>query len=144
MRNTADIVVIGGGIQGLSCVFHLAAKGIKNVSLVELEFLGSGSSGRSAAMLVHAMWSPQTILLSRLSAQEFFAFKEIVGEEFDYKPIGHMNVATAAAEHALREEIAMQQSMDVPIEILDPASIKRAVPALNVKDLVLGDRKSVV
>ncbi len=138
MRHTADVVVIGGGIQGLSCAFHLAAKGIENVSLVELEFLGSGSSGRSAAMLVHAMWSPQTILLSRLSAQEYFAFEEIVGEKFDYKPIGHMTVATAPAEHALREEIAMQQGMGVPLEVLDPASIKRAVPALNVEDLVLG------
>lgn len=138
MLNTADVVVIGGGIQGLSCAYHLAAKGVKNVSLVELEFLGSGSSGRSAAMLVHAMWSPQTILLSRLSAQEYFAFKQVVGEEFEYKPIGHMNVATAAAEHALREEVAMQQGMGVPIEVLSPDDIQKAVPALNVQDLVLG------
>ena len=138
MRNTADVVVIGGGIQGLSCAYHLAAKGVKNVSLVELEFLGSGSSGRSAAMLVHAMWSPQTILLSRLSAQEYFAFEEIVGEQFEYKPIGHMNVATAQAEHALREEVEMQRGMEVPIETLGPDEIKKAVPALNVEDLVLG------
>jgi sarcosine oxidase subunit beta len=138
MKNTADVVVIGGGIQGLSCAFHLAAKGVKNVSLVELDLLGSGSSGRSAAMLVHAMWSPQTILLSRLSAQEYFAFEQIVGEKFDYKPIGHMTVATANAEHALREEVAMQQSMNVPIEVLTPEDIKNAVPALHVEDLVLG------
>lgn len=138
MRNTADVVVIGGGIQGLACAFHLAAKGVKQVSLVELEFLGSGSSGRSAAMLVHAMWSPQTILLSRLSAQEYFAFEQVVGEKFEYKPIGHMNVATAAAEAALRAEVAMQQSMGVPIQVLAPDEIKRAVPALNVEDLVLG------
>lgn len=138
MKNTADVVVIGGGIQGLSCAFHLAAKGIKKVSLVELEFFGSGSSGRSAAMLVHAMWSPQTILLSRLAATEYFAFDQIVGEPFDYKPIGHMTVATQAAEHHLREEIAMQKGMNVPLEVLTPEDIQRAVPALNVEDLVLG------
>lgn len=138
MKNTAAVVVIGGGIQGLSCAFHLAAKGIKNVSLVELEFFGSGSSGRSAAMLVHAMWSPQTILLSRLAATEYFAFDQIVGEPFDYKPIGHMTVATQAAEHHLREEIAMQKGMNVSLEVLTPEDIQRAVPALNVEDLVLG------
>lgn len=138
MRTTADVVVIGGGIQGLSCLYHLAAKGIKNISLVELDLLGSGSSGRSAAMLVHAMWSPQTILLSRLAAREYFAFEEIVGEIFEYKPIGHMNVATAPAEPALREEVAMQQGMEVPVEVLSPDDIKKAVPALNVEDLVLG------
>ncbi len=138
MRNTADVVVIGGGIQGLACAFHLAARGIPKVSLVELEFFGSGSSGRSAAMLVHAMWSPQTILLSRLAAAEYFDFERIVGEPFEYKPIGHMTVATQAAEEHLRQEIAMQQSMDVPLEILSPDEIHRAVPALNVEDLVLG------
>lgn len=138
MRHTADVVVIGGGIQGLSCAFHLAAKGVKNVSLVELEFFGSGSSGRSAAMLVQAMWSPQTILLSRLAAAEYFNFEEIVGEPFDYKPIGHMTVATQAAAQHLRQEIEMQQRMAVPLQVLSPQDIQRAVPALNVEDLVLG------
>lgn len=138
MRTTADVVVIGGGIQGLSCLYHLAARGINNVSLVELDLLGSGSSGRSAAMLVLAMSRAETIALSRLASTEYFRFGELFGEQMHYKPIGHLTVATPAAERSLRHEIRVQQANDVPVEVLNPEEIQRIVPALNTGDLVLG------
>lgn len=138
MKTTADVVVIGGGIQGLSCLYHLAARGIRNVSLVELDLLGSGSSGRSAAMLVHAMSRPETIRLSQLAAREYFNFGELLGAELPYKPIGYMHVATAPAAEQLRHEALIQQRLDVPIELLGPQQIKEIVPAVNTEDLVLG------
>lgn len=138
MRTTADVVVIGGGIQGLSCLYHLAAKGIKNISLVELDLLGSGSSGRSAAMLMLSMSRVDTIALSFVAWKEYMAFPELFGESTHFKQIGYMTVATQAAEHALREEIEIQQKMNVPIEILDPQQVKEIVPAVNIEDIVLG------
>lgn len=138
MRNTSDVVVIGGGIQGLSCAYHLAAKGIKNVSLVELDLLGSGSSGRSAAMLMLSMSRRETIALSFLSRAEYMQFGDLLGETTHFKQIGYMTVATQNAERALREEITIQQEMNVPVEILDPAEVKEIVPAVNIEDLVLG------
>lgn len=138
MRTTADIVVIGGGIQGLSCLYHLAARGIKNISLVELDLLGSGSSGRSAAMLMLSMKREETIALSYAAWKEYMEFGEIFGETTHFKQIGYMTVATQAAERELREEIATQQKMKVPIEILDPQQVKEVAPAVNVEDIVLG------
>lgn len=138
MRTNADVVVIGGGIQGLSCLYHLAAKGIKNISLVELDLLGSGSSGRSAAMLVLSMSRAETIALSLVAWKEYMAFPELFGESTHFKQIGYLTVATAAAEHELRQELAAQRSMNVPLEVLDPQQVKEIVPAVNVDDLVLG------
>jgi sarcosine oxidase subunit beta len=138
MRTTADVVVIGGGIQGLSCLYHLAAKGVKNISLVELGLLGSGSSGRSAAMLMLSMSRPETIALSYVAWKEYMEFKELFGESTHFKQIGYMTVATEAAEQELREEIAVQEKMNVPIEILTPEQVQEIVPAVNVEDIVLG------
>jgi sarcosine oxidase subunit beta len=138
MRTTADVVVIGGGIQGLSCAYHLAARGIKQVSLVEMDLLGSGSSGRSAAMLMLSMARPETIALSFLSWKEYMAFADLFGESSHFKQIGYMTVATAAAEDALRHEISLQQALQVPVETLEPEGIKEIVPAVNIEDLVLG------
>lgn len=138
MRTTADVVVIGGGIQGLSCLYHLAAKGIKNLSLVELDLLGSGSSGRSAAMLMLSMSRQETIALSFVAWKEYMAFPEIFGESTHFKQIGYMTVATQTAEPRLRQEIAVQKNMNVPIDVLDPQQVKEIVPAVNVEDIVLG------
>ena len=46
MKNTAEVVIIGGGIQGISLAYHLARRGLTDVCLVEMKTLGSGSSGR--------------------------------------------------------------------------------------------------
>ena len=89
-------------------------------------------------MLVQAMSRPETITLSRESAKEYFAFGELFGETMHYKPIGHMTVATPVIEKALREEIKVQERMQVPIEVLDPQQIKEIIPTLEVEDLVLG------
>lgn len=137
MRTTADIVVIGGGIQGLSCLYHLAARGIKNISLVELDLLGSGSSGRSAAMLMLSMSREETIDLSYVAWKEYMAFPELFGESTHFKQIGYLTLATEAARAELEEEVAVQEKMKVPIERIDAQQAKEIVPAINVDDIVM-------
>jgi glycine/D-amino acid oxidase-like deaminating enzyme len=138
MKKSADVVIIGGGIQGTSVAYHLAHAGITSVVLVEMELIGSGSSGRSAAMLALSMSREETIRLSQESFREYLNFDDELGESSAFKPIGYMTVATAAIQSVLRDEIAVQRQMRVPVEVLDPSQINEIVPALNVDDLVLG------
>ena len=46
MKKEYDAIVIGGGIQGLSLAYHLAQRGLTDVIVLEMNTLGSGSSGR--------------------------------------------------------------------------------------------------
>ncbi len=138
MKKTADVVIIGGGIQGTSVAYHLARRGITNVALVEMDLVGSGSSGRSAAMLLLAMSRRETIQLSYASYREYERFPLELDEPFAFKQIGALNVATAQAEGQLRDELGLQRQMEVPVEALDPQQIKELVPALVVDDLTLG------
>ena len=58
MADTADVVVVGGGVIGTSIAFALASAGVAHVTLLEKGALASGASGRSstppAAMLAKA------------------------------------------------------------------------------------------
>lgn len=47
---TADIVIVGAGVQGASLAFHLARRGAK-VAVVERNSVGSGATGRSAGFV---------------------------------------------------------------------------------------------
>jgi sarcosine oxidase, subunit beta len=51
MPEAADVVVVGGGVNGVSIAWALAARGVKRVVLLEQGALASGASGRSSALI---------------------------------------------------------------------------------------------
>ena len=50
MKNTADVIIVGGGIHGASLVYHLTERGIKAVVL-EKNFLASGATRCSSGLV---------------------------------------------------------------------------------------------
>jgi sarcosine oxidase, subunit beta len=48
---TADVVIVGGGVTGVSIAFSLAARGVGNSLVLERRFLASGGTGRSVGIL---------------------------------------------------------------------------------------------
>jgi glycine/D-amino acid oxidase-like deaminating enzyme len=138
LKSKADVVIIGGGIQGTSVAYHLAQRGVRDVVLVEADLVGSGSSGRSAAMILLQMSREQTIRLSQESFKEYLHFEEEFGADIGYKPIGYLNLATKEIADVLRAQVALQHRFNVPTEILSPDEIKRRVPAVIVDDIEFG------
>ena len=68
--NTADIVVIGGGVMGASTLYHLVARGQKNVILLEKdEFFGQGATGRCAGGVRYQFSTEINVRLSLESLQ---------------------------------------------------------------------------
>ena len=49
MALTTDVVIIGGGVIGASIAFHLAARGMRDVIVVEKSSVASGATGKSSA-----------------------------------------------------------------------------------------------
>lgn len=138
MRSTAGVVIIGGGIIGTSIAYHLTRRGVRDVVLVEAEMVGSGSSGRSAAMILLQMSREQTIRMSQESFKEYLNFQDTFEVDIGYRPIGYLNLATPSVAAELRAQVALQRRLGVPTEILSPAEIARLIPALNVTDIELG------
>ncbi|MBI5035668.1 MAG: FAD-binding oxidoreductase [Chloroflexi bacterium] len=138
MKSTADVVIIGGGIQGTSIAYHLAKRGVRNVVLVEADLVGSGSSGRSAAMILLQMSREMTIRLSQESFKEYLNFDQEFGVDIGYKPIGYLNLATKSVADELRAQVELQRRFGVPTEMLSPQEIARRVPAVNVDDVEFG------
>ncbi len=138
MKSTASVVIIGGGIQGTSIAFHLALRGIRNVILVEADLVGSGSSGRSAAMILLQMSREMTIRLSQESFKEYSHFRRDLGVDIGYKPIGYLNLATKEIADELRAQVALQHQLGVPTEVLSPQDIAKLIPAVNVEDIEFG------
>ncbi len=136
---TADIVVIGGGIVGCSVAYHLAAKGSRNVALLEKDLICFGSTGKSAGGIRVQFSSEVNIRLSLEALKILERFREEMGVDPGFRQTGYLFLATTDAELAMfRQNVALQQRFGIPVEVLGPDEIRRRVPILRVDDLAGG------
>lgn len=138
MKDTSDIVIIGGGIQGLSLAYHLTRKGITDLTLVEMNTLGSGSSGRSAAIIGFAFQSERSLPMTLLSFSELMRFEEEMGTGPDYEPIGVLLLGGPRSAPDLRRRHALLQDLGVGSRLVDHATICQLTPGLYLEDVEVG------
>src|SRR3954471_20882432 len=93
---TADVVIIGGGIVGSSIAWHLTHGGCKNVLVIEREnSQGKGSTGKSMGGVRAQFSTPVNIQMSLYSIPFYAKFEERLGYPCDYRPQGYMFCASS-------------------------------------------------
>jgi glycine/D-amino acid oxidase-like deaminating enzyme len=131
----ARVAVIGGGAFGASCFYHLVARGVSDVVLLEQATLGSGSTGRSAAVVETQYLAPDQVALCAWSMRLFRRLEREHGLPFvhhGYLRLGH----TAAAVAEFESSVAAQREHGITdAAVLEPAAVARLVPGLRVDDL---------
>ena len=96
MVDTADVVVVGGGITGLCAALHLRERGIRDVVVLERHTIGAGQSGRAAGVLRGTVRHP-TVAKMQLEGQDFFkSFVGRYGCPLGVEQVGYMVVAAGA------------------------------------------------
>lgn len=112
MVETADAVVIGGGVMGCSILYHLAARGVAGV-LLERDALGSGSTGRSSGAVRMHYSTEVHARMAWHSLQVFRDFADVVGGECGYTNTGYLVFAGAGAADGFRANLALQQRVGI-------------------------------
>ena len=133
----ASVVVIGGGVIGLSTAFHLAEAGVRDVVLVERAELGSGSTCRAAGG-VRAQFSDRVnIELGARSLEAFASFAGRPGGEIDLERVGYLFLLSRPEDVASFErDVALQNSLGVGSRMIDVAEARRLSPLIDPDGLV--------
>src|SRR4249919_655090 len=96
LMETADVVLVGGGIVGSSIAYHLTAAGCKNVLVMERETQqGKGSTGKSMGGVRAQFATEVNIRMSLYSIPFFRGFDERMDYPSGYRPQGYLFVATS-------------------------------------------------
>jgi len=134
MVQTADVVVIGGGVNGTSIAYALASKGVK-VVLVEKGALASGASGRSSALVRMHYTNEWDARLAWASFQVFKHWSELMGGRPVFTSTGFVNVVAPPYAESLRRNVEMLRSIGINTAALTAAQLKALQPFANVEDI---------
>ena len=138
---TAEVVIIGGGIVGSSIAWHLTDAGCRNVLVVEREsHQGKGSTGKSMGGVRAQFATPSNIQMSIYSIKFYAEFDERLGQPGGYRPQGYLFVATAGKHlDYLRTNQALQHSLGLAqAQMVSRDDIVRRVPQLRSNDILGG------
>lgn len=135
MKKTAEVVIVGGGIVGLSVAYHLAKRGMKDVVVLEKEnMVGTGSTGRCAGGFRHQFSTEVNIKLSLLSVKHLERFNEEMDQPIDFHQDGYLFLLNNAADvEVFRKNAAFQQQFDIPVEFLKPEEVSRVLPNTDLR-----------
>ena len=136
MSNTADVLIIGGGVHGASLAFHLAQRGVKAIVL-EKSFVAAAATGRSSGLVRMHYDTEASSRLAWLSFQYFRNWREMVGGECGFTRTGFLQIAGAELEEALKVNTAMQQSLGIATLLVTADDVKRLAPSFATDDFTL-------
>ncbi len=138
LSNTADIVIIGGGVMGASALYHLAARGQKNAILLEKdEFFGQGATGRCAGGVRYQFSTEINVRLSLESLPMLERFKEEIGQEIDYRQCGYLIVCTDEEDATtFKRNVKLQNGLGVETEWLDGDEVRKRLPLFQFQDAI--------
>ena len=137
---TASVVVVGGGVMGVSTAYHLARRGVRDVVLLERDtFLGHGATGRCAGGVRYQFATEINIRLSLASLPMIERFEDETGISPQYRPIGYLFVLTRPQDvEAFRRNVALQHRLGVSTEWLDGDEVRRRLPFMRFDDALAG------
>lgn len=137
LPDRARVVIIGGGVMGVSIAFHLAEAGVTDVLLLEAHALGSGSTCKAAGG-VRAQFSDRVnIELGMRSLEAFRSFDTRPGGQIDLHEAGYLFLLDDAdTVAAFEQNIALQNEFGVPSRLVTPQEAAELSPLISTEGLL--------
>ncbi len=139
MVPTADVVVIGGGVTGCSIAYHLVQGGVRNVIVLEKNFLASGATGKSSACIRQHYSTPETCRMVLQSLRFFETFEERTGgRTASFVRVGYLLGVDDRLRTPMEASVTLQQSVGIKTRLVTPQEMCEIEPRVRVDDFVVG------
>jgi glycine cleavage system aminomethyltransferase T/glycine/D-amino acid oxidase-like deaminating enzyme len=132
----ARVVVVGGGIAGVSTAYHLAKLGVREVVLLEQGRLTCGTTWHAAGLVGQTRATRNATRMSRYGIELYASLEKETGLATGWKRCGSLNVAKTPERLVLmRRQMARAKSFGIAFEFVSPAEAGRIAPVLRTDDL---------
>ena len=137
MKSKAKVVVVGGGVVGVSALYHLAKKGWSDVVLIERKELTSGSTWHAAGLLPLFNMSYSVGQLHKYAVDLYKTLEEETGKNVGFSVVSNIRLAsTKDRMDEYHQYAGVAQTIGVDVKFLTPDQVKEIWPLCNTSDLV--------
>ena len=138
MKSQAKVVVIGGGVVGVSALYHLAKKGWgEEVVLIEKGELTSGSTWHAAGLLPLFNMSYSVGQIHKYSVELYKDLEKETGQQVGFSQVGNLRLAM---NHERMDEYfqyaATAKTIGIDVNFLTPDEVKAIWPLCETDNLV--------
>ena len=137
MKSKARAVVIGGGVVGVSTLYHLAAKGWDDSILLERKSLTSGSTWHAAGLLPLFNMSYSVGQIHKYSVRFYQELQDETGMDVGFRKVS--NIRLASTQDRMDEYLqykGVADTIGVKVNVLSPQEIKDCWPLVSTENLI--------
>ncbi|MFV2063617.1 MAG: NAD(P)/FAD-dependent oxidoreductase [Chloroflexota bacterium] len=135
MSQSADVIIVGAGVQGASLAFHLAHRGAK-VLVLERETMASGATGKSCGLVRMHYDLESDARLAWTSFPYYEHWDDVVGAgDAGFVRRGFLQLVPPPLSEALRHNVAMMQGVGIEVDVVSPAEVAELFPGCQTDDI---------
>src|ERR1700744_2840948 len=129
LPSQARVVIIGGGVIGVSVAYHLTKLGWDDVVLLERKQLTSGTTWHAAGLIGQLRQSMNMTRLARYTAELYRGLEAETGQATGYRQCGSISLATTAGRmEELSRNASMAKVFGLPVHVVDSKEIAALYP----------------
>ena len=137
MKSHARVVVIGGGVVGVSTLYHLAKKGWSDVALIERKELTSGSTWHAAGLLPLFNMSYSVGQIHKYSVAFYQQLQEETGMNVGFRKVSNIRLATTRDRmDEYRQYAGVASTIGIDVDFLTPEDVVTYWPLCNPEGLI--------
>ncbi|UEA60952.1 FAD-binding oxidoreductase [Gordonia otitidis] len=129
---TASIVIIGGGLEGVATAWALAQRGITDVVVCERDTVGGGMTGKSSGIVRCHYGVSSLAAMAATGLEVFEKAEEIFGTDIGFRQTGYVVGVGEANVDNLRRSLAAQREVGVQTEEMDVSEVAKLWPAADL------------
>jgi glycine/D-amino acid oxidase-like deaminating enzyme len=133
MTETADVVIVGGGIEGAAAAWALAQRGVTDVLVVERNTVGSGMTGKSSGIVRCHYGVSSLAAMANVGLEVFENAEEVFGHDIGFRQTGYVVGVGERNVDALRKSLAAQRAVGVQTDEIDAAEVAEMWPHADLE-----------